>query len=77
MEVGLGAAEVDHVLASDAFSDDVRRDERQARELGIHGVPFFLLDGKLALSGAQPVEVFERALRQAARPTPGPGTLSP
>lgn len=57
-----GAAEA---LASGAHADAVRADERAARELGIGGVPFFVLDGKLAVSGAQPIEVFQRAIRQA------------
>lgn len=66
MEVGLDPKEVDEVLAGEAFAADVRRDEEDARKLGIRGVPFFIIDGKLALSGAQPVEAFERALRQVA-----------
>lgn len=65
IDAGLAADEVDRVLASDAFADDVRADEDAARKLGIHGVPFFVLDGKYALSGAQPVEAFERALAMA------------
>jgi predicted DsbA family dithiol-disulfide isomerase len=62
-EEGLDAGEVDSVLASGAYGADVRADELEARELGIHGVPFFLIDGRYALSGAQPVEAFVQALR--------------
>lgn len=65
VEAGLGAAEVDEVLAGDRFADDVRADEALAVSRGIQGVPFFILDGRLAVSGAQPVEQFEAALREA------------
>lgn len=63
---GLDAAEVDQVLASDAYAEDVRADQEQARKYGIRGVPFFVFDGRLAVSGAQPVEVFEQVLRENA-----------
>ncbi len=62
VEVGLDALEVEEVLAGDAYADAVRADERLARRHGIHGVPFFIFDGRYALSGAQPVATFERAL---------------
>ena len=64
-EAGLDGAEVADVLASDAFAADVRADEEQARALGIHGVPFFVLGQKYALSGAQPADVVLRALNDA------------
>ena len=67
-EEGLDAGEVDRVLASDAYADEVRADEAEAAALGIHGVPFFVLDGRYGVSGAQPVEAFERALRTALAP---------
>jgi predicted DsbA family dithiol-disulfide isomerase len=62
---GLDADEVGKVLSSDAHSGDVRQDETQARQLGISGVPFFVFDMALGASGAQPVELFSRALDQA------------
>ncbi len=65
IEVGLDGAQVRHVLASDAYADAVRADEDQARAYGINGVPFFVLDGKFGISGAQPAEVFSQALTQA------------
>ena len=65
--VGLDPARVDEVLASEAFADEVQQDLTEARELGISGVPFYVLDRKLAVSGAQPVEVFTEALEQAWR----------
>ncbi|MBV8599741.1 MAG: DsbA family oxidoreductase [Actinobacteria bacterium] len=53
------------VLASDRHADEVRADEREARVLGIHGVPFFVFDRRYAVEGAQASEVILGALRQA------------
>ena len=64
-EVGLDAEEVRAMLASDMYAREVRDDEDEARQLGISGVPFFVLGGKLAVSGAQPAELLLRALTQA------------
>lgn len=61
---GLPADEVDAVLASDRYADAVREDIEKARSMGISGVPFFVLDGKYGISGAQPAEVFEQAMTQ-------------
>ncbi|WP_035859574.1 DsbA family oxidoreductase [Cryptosporangium arvum] len=47
------------------YADAVRADESQARELGISGVPFYVLDMKYGVSGAQPTEVFAEALATA------------
>jgi predicted DsbA family dithiol-disulfide isomerase len=66
VDVGLDAQEVDDVLAGDRFADDVRRDEAEAAAIGVQGVPFFVFDRKLALSGAHPIEVFEHAIREAS-----------
>ena len=64
--IGLDNAEVEYVLDSDELSDFVRHDEKIAHEqLKVTGVPFFVFDQKLALSGAQPREVFLQALQQA------------
>ncbi|BEP13680.1 protein disulfide isomerase FrnE [Acidothermaceae bacterium B102] len=65
IEVGLPADEVDAVLASDQFADAVRADVEQARAYGISGVPFFVVDGKYGISGAQPPEVVLQTLTQA------------
>jgi predicted DsbA family dithiol-disulfide isomerase len=66
VEAGLDADEVRKVLADPtAYADDVRADEREAAELGANGVPFFVLDRKYGVSGAQPAEVFTQALTQA------------
>ncbi len=64
-EAGLDAEEVRATLASDAYTREVRADEDEARQLGINGVPFFVLANKLAVSGAQPAELLLRALNQA------------
>ncbi|MFD5076879.1 DsbA family oxidoreductase [Streptomyces sp. NPDC058371] len=63
---GLDADAARKVLADPAaYADDVRADEREAAELGATGVPFFVLDRKYGVSGAQPVESFTQALTQA------------
>jgi predicted DsbA family dithiol-disulfide isomerase len=62
---GLDATEVGAVLDSDAYADAVRADEAQAGQLGINGVPFFVFDMALGVSGAQPTELFSKALDQA------------
>lgn len=63
--IGLERQAVQTTLASDAYADAVQRDIAEARQLGIRGVPFFLLNRRHAVSGAQPVEVFRRALEKA------------
>jgi predicted DsbA family dithiol-disulfide isomerase len=65
VEVGLPAAEVDDVLATDRYAHAVRADEAQARAYGITGVPFFVVDGKYGISGAQPPALVLQALEQA------------
>lgn len=62
-EAGLEAAAIDEVLASDLYADAVRADERRAAELGIRGVPYFLIDGQVAIAGAQDVTEFVRVLQ--------------
>jgi predicted DsbA family dithiol-disulfide isomerase len=66
VEAGLAAADVDEVLRTQRFSDEVRRDEAEAVRLGIRGVPFFVFHEKVGLSGAQPIEIFEKVLRELA-----------
>jgi predicted DsbA family dithiol-disulfide isomerase len=53
------------VLESGGFDSEVAADQSQANAIGIQGVPFFVLDGKYAVSGAQPVEAFRKALDTA------------
>ncbi|MEC2344795.1 DsbA family oxidoreductase [Paenibacillus barengoltzii] len=64
-EVGLDGAAVREVLEQNTYADAVREDENEARRLGIRGVPFFVLRGKYAVSGAQPLEIFQGALLRA------------
>ena len=63
-DVGLDAEEARAALASDRYAEDVRRDQARARELGIGGVPFFLFNGELDVSGAQPPEVFAQVFAE-------------
>ncbi|GAA5123186.1 DsbA family oxidoreductase [Alloalcanivorax gelatiniphagus] len=62
---GLDAARVDEVLAGTEFTDDVHADVEQAQAYGATGVPFFVVDGKYGVSGAQPTEVFSQVLERA------------
>jgi predicted DsbA family dithiol-disulfide isomerase len=64
-DAGLDETEVRAVLESDRYAKEVRSDENLARELGISGVPFFVLGGRLAVSGAQPEDVLLGALQKA------------
>jgi predicted DsbA family dithiol-disulfide isomerase len=63
---GLDGAAARAVLASDAYIAEVRRDQRFWREQGINAVPAIVIDGKYMITGGQPVETFERALRRIA-----------
>jgi predicted DsbA family dithiol-disulfide isomerase len=63
-EVGLTAEEVRQVLESDAYSSDVEDDLREARELGVAGVPFFVIDRRYGISGAQESDLFLQVLEQ-------------
>jgi predicted DsbA family dithiol-disulfide isomerase len=65
VEDGLDATEVREALESDRYVDAVRRDLEEARMLGVTGVPFFVIDGRYGISGAQATEVFTRALAMA------------
>ena len=64
-EIGLEKNEVIAVLNSDIYTDDVKRDIAEAGYLGIRGVPFFVMNGKYAVSGAQAVPVFSETLEKA------------
>lgn len=63
--VGLDAERVAGVLGSDEFADAVEADIRQAAAFGATGVPFFVIDRKYGVSGAQPTEVFTQVLERA------------
>lgn len=61
-EIGLDRDAALAALDSDAYADAVDRDIATAQQIGVQGVPFFVFQGKYAVSGAQPVEVFGQAL---------------
>lgn len=64
-EVGLDRQEALHVLNSkEIYVSDVRADQRMAQQLGVTGVPFFVINQKYAISGAQPIETFFSALEK-------------
>lgn len=65
VEVGLNQEEVQKVLTSNAYLENVRADEMEANQIGIRGVPYFVFNRKYAVSGAQPVEVFKNTLEKA------------
>lgn len=64
-ECGLDENEVAEVLNSDKYAEEVRRDEYEAAVNGIHGVPYFVIADKYALSGAQPADVIKQAIEDA------------
>jgi predicted DsbA family dithiol-disulfide isomerase len=64
VEVGLPAAEVREVLAGERFAAEVREDERTASRIGIHAVPFFVVDRRIGASGAHPPPALLELLRQ-------------
>ena len=63
-KVGLNQERTAEVLSSDEFGYDVSQDILESRNLGIRGVPFFLINRKYAVSGAQPMDAFRNALKQ-------------
>jgi predicted DsbA family dithiol-disulfide isomerase len=64
-EAGLDPADVTRVLSTDAYDDDVAADEALARSFGARGVPFFVIDRRYGVSGAQPADVLAEVLEQA------------
>lgn len=63
-DIGLDAVEVKRVLQTDAYAQQVRHDEYQARQINVRGVPFFVFADKYAVSGAQPSELFAEVLKK-------------
>jgi predicted DsbA family dithiol-disulfide isomerase len=64
-EIGLNPAEITSMLAGNEYAEDVKHDIAEAGYLGISGVPFFVMNGKYAVSGAQAVSVFAETLDKA------------
>lgn len=62
--IGLGRADVVRSLSENEYLSAVKADVAQANEYGIQGVPFFVIDGKYGISGAQDPDTFAQALRQ-------------
>ena len=65
-EVGLDVARAAEILASDTYADEVREREQFYLQHGIRSVPAIIINEQHLISGGQPVEVFEQALRQLA-----------
>ncbi|MGH3360936.1 MAG: DsbA family oxidoreductase, partial [Nocardioides sp.] len=84
LAAGLDATRVEEVLASDAFTDEVHADVEQAAQYGITGVPFFVVDQRYGVSGAQPADVLRQVLERAwgertpaLQLVPGPDACGP
>ena len=69
-EVGLDAEGARQIIGSDAFATEVREAEAVFTDAGIHSVPAVIINRQHLISGGQPPEVFERALRQIAGAQP-------
>jgi predicted DsbA family dithiol-disulfide isomerase len=65
-QVGLDTARAREILASNDYADDVRQREQHYTSQGIHSVPAIIINDRHLISGGQPAEVFEQALRQIA-----------
>jgi predicted DsbA family dithiol-disulfide isomerase len=65
-EEGLDITEVREALEGGRYVDAVTRDLNEARSLGVTGVPFFVIDGRYGVSGAQATDVFSRALAEVS-----------
>ena len=63
-EVGVDAEQVEDTLAGDRYVDRITASTQQAHSLGITGIPGFLLDRRLVLTGAHPLDVFDQAFAQ-------------
>ncbi|WP_226581269.1 DsbA family protein [Halobacillus litoralis] len=65
VEAGLDRDEVVKVLESSDYAEAVRKEEMEAQQIGVQGVPFFVINRKYAISGAQPTEAFVQGLEKA------------
>lgn len=66
VQSGLDGAAAAEVLESGRYAEEVRADERHWREQGVNAVPTLIIDDRYVISGGQPAEMFERALRKIA-----------
>ncbi len=73
--IGLNAEEVENIFSTNAFVNEVKQDELEARKIGVRGVPFFVFENKYAVSGAQPSEIFlqhlEKVWEEFQKKSPG------
>lgn len=67
--LGLNTEETKEVLTTNLFDNEVNNDILEAKNIGVSGVPFFVLNNKYALSGAQPTHLFAEALTQTYNET--------
>lgn len=65
-ESGLNMEKVEQVLTTNLYEDQVVQDIYEAQQIGVRGVPFFVFDNKYGISGAQPQNLFEQTIEQAA-----------
>ena len=65
-QIGLDVTRTREILASDTYAEDVRKQQQFYHGQGIHAVPAVIINDRHLIEGGQPVEVFERALRQIA-----------
>ncbi|WP_223653070.1 DsbA family oxidoreductase [Hymenobacter psoromatis] len=63
-EIGLDADAARQALLAGTYANEVRRDEYEAQQIGVRGVPFFVFEDKYAVSGAQPSAVFAEVLEK-------------
>ena len=63
-EAGLPEADVERVLASDEYEAEVRADEHEAYAMGVHAVPFFVIDGRYAIAGCYPTDAMVKVLEK-------------
>jgi len=67
VKVGIPAARIDEAQNGNEFADAVRNDIQMASKIGVRGVPFFLFENSIGISGAQPVESFVAAIEKASK----------
>lgn len=77
VEAGLDADEARKVLAEQAYTQAIKDDVQQAQEYGANGVPFFVIDDRYGISGAQPRRTFVDALSRAWAEHPTTGAETP
>ena len=64
-QVGIEEDELNKMLDSNDFIDDVRYDENEAYRLGVHGVPYFVIDEKYVISGCQSIDGMKSTIKKA------------